>query len=394
MSHFSERTGLKYLLLALTASIVFLLLTSIVLQPAVSSTPPPATPDLIPVSPSPQGPMEYQGIVYQEISTANYSVGEINAALRDCPNGEAVMLAAGTYILDGVIKVPEGRTLVGSTDGAGGIGTVITTNLTGESIRSEGYIDIGEGMNVVRNIKTLNGYFFHGINSHDFLFQDCEYNGPTDIDAGQYRLYGFFIYIAANGNYDNGQFLRCAAKNAPCYGFLVMADGRMNSDQLGADAYSAHGWSWTKCQAYDCGVANINYPESFVYGCGFDFFEGFGAQDNVSGMRITGCVANGNAADGFHIEYLMNISDCVFDSCTANNNGQWFKMGHTTNPSAGLLVGTGFWLGGAVPSQTKVLNCLAQDNWGYSTLGGGYGMIDSKMHTDQNGTYAQGTGAS
>ncbi len=341
-----------------------------------------------------RGATEFDGAVYQTFTTDNYSVNAINGALINCPSGQAVKLDAGTYLLNGIINVPAGKTLAGSTDGAGSIGTIITTDLPYGSIRNQAYINIQSGGNTVRNILTQNGYFFFGLNSHDFLIQDCEYNGPSESATGQTSLHGFFIYIASNGVYDNGQFVRCAARNAPCFGFLISADASKNSIRSGANAYSAHNWQWTDCQAYDCGIANMDNSAQFVYGCGFDFFEGFGPSDEVSGMRVSGCTANGNVADGFHIEYRMDMVDAVFKDCTANDNGQWFKLGHTSNPTTGVLIGTGFWLGGANTSESKVVNCLAENNWGYSTKGKGYGMVDSQMHTDLDGTYVQGTGAS
>jgi hypothetical protein len=335
------------------------------------------------------GASEYTGVVYQTFTTSSYSVEAINGALASCPTGQAVKLAAGDYVINGIINVPAGKTLVGCTDGSGGIGTKISTTLLDSSLKANGYINIGSGGNCVRNIKTLNGYYFFGSNSHDFLIQDCEYNGPTDSAAGQFNLCGFLIYLASNGNYDNGRFIGCKAKDAPGFGFLVSADSAKNSNRLGPNAYSAHNWEWTDCEAYDCGVANIEFPDQFVYGCGFDFFEGFGPNDDVVGLRVNNCVANGNAADGFHIEYMMDILDCEFKDCTANDNGQWFKKGRTSNPHDGVLIGTGFYLGGSQVSQTKVLNSKADDNWGYSNRGGGHGIVDSQMDSDLGGVFGQ-----
>ncbi len=338
------------------------------------------------------GVVNFQDAAYRTFTESDYSLQAINAALASCPSGQTVKLASGTYVLNGNINVPAGKTFSGSTDATGKVATIISTSLTGEALRTNGNIDIGSGGNTIENIKTLNGYYFSGINSHDFLFQDCEYNGPTDAAAGQFNLCGFMIYMGANGNYDNGKFVRCVAKNAPGFGFLVAADGSKNSNHLGPNAYSAHNWMWENCEAYDCGIANMDFPSQFVYGCGFDFFEGFGTADDVFGMRITNCVANGNAADGFHIEYMMDINDLIFDTCTADNNGQWFKTGHSTNPGDGVLIGTGFYLGGQITSQTKVKNSQAEDNWGDSIQGGGHGIVDSQKQTDKTGAYSQGQG--
>ncbi len=86
---------------------------------------------------------------------------------------------------------------------------------------------------------------------------------------------------------------------------------------------------------------------------------------------------------------MMDIVDAVFQDCTANDNGQWFKTGKTSNPNDGVLIGTGFYLGGSQVSQTKVLDSKADDNWGYSTHGGGHGIVDSQMDSDRGGVLGQ-----
>ena len=331
--------------------------------------------------------------IYKTFTDSDYSLDAINSALASCPNGQEVKLEAGTYSVNGIIQVPAGKTLSGSVDEEGNTATIISTSLVDDSLRLNGCINIGEGGNMVKNIKTENGFFFSGVNSHDFVFQDCEYNGPTDASAGQLNLCGFIVYFGSNGNYDNGKFVSCLAKNAPGFGFLVSADSGRNSNHLGANSYSAHGWTWENCQAYECGIANIKFPGQFIYGCGYDFFEGLGPQDTVAGMRISNCTANGNAADGFHIEYMMDIQDAIFKNCTADDNGQWFRSGHSTNPGDGVLIGTGFYLGGSDVSQTRVLDSKTNGNWGYSTQGGGHGIVDSQKQTDKTGVHSQAQGA-
>ncbi len=63
---------------------------------------------------------------------ANATLAQLNAALASCPNGDVVLLAAGTYTINGTLTVPSNCTL----RGAGTLSTILsTTGTSGAAIQ-------------------------------------------------------------------------------------------------------------------------------------------------------------------------------------------------------------------------------------------------------------------
>ncbi|WP_243670951.1 hypothetical protein [Methanoculleus chikugoensis] len=73
---------------------------------------------------------------------------------------------------------------------------------------------------------------------------------------------------------------------------------------------------YENCQAINCGSDGGAFNPPWV--TGFDFAE----LNDIEGLRVTNCLAEGNLESGFHFEWDPEKRDCILTNCISRNNGQ------------------------------------------------------------------------
>ncbi len=102
------------------------------------------------------------------------------------------------------------------------------------------------------------------------------------------------------------EFVNCKAVDTGTYGFLHNAWGTTN--KVIRDV------RYENCAAINCGRYGAFNP----WVTGFDFAE----QNDIEGLRVTNCLAEGNLESGFHFEWDPEKRDCILENCISKNNGQ------------------------------------------------------------------------
>ncbi|WP_305066714.1 hypothetical protein, partial [Methanoculleus sp.] len=102
------------------------------------------------------------------------------------------------------------------------------------------------------------------------------------------------------------EFVNCKAVDTGTYGFLHNAWGTTN--KVIRDV------RYENCAAINCG----RYGQFNPWVTGFDFAE----QNDIEGLRVTNCLAEGNLESGFHFEWDPEKRDCILENCISRNNGQ------------------------------------------------------------------------
>ncbi|WP_214020431.1 hypothetical protein [Methanoculleus sp.] len=102
------------------------------------------------------------------------------------------------------------------------------------------------------------------------------------------------------------EFVNCRAVDTGTYGFLHNAWGSTN--MVIKDV------RYENCAAINCGRNGAFNP----WVTGFDFAE----LNDIEGLRVTNCLAEGNLESGFHFEWDPEKRDCILENCISRNNGQ------------------------------------------------------------------------
>ncbi|WP_292365056.1 MULTISPECIES: glycosyl hydrolase family 28-related protein [unclassified Methanoculleus] len=269
---------------------------------------------------------------------------EIQAALAALPDGGTVVLSEGTFNCSGSIVPAAGTTVKGQGPektslefSRNGILNVSEERVTldGFRIAGSGYVnastdtvlDLGQWLGV------LTVYASHA------KIHNVTGTGDASIQAVFLLLHNPNVYAPV---LEDVEFVDCRAVDTGTYGFLHNAWGSENT--------TIKNISYENCAAINCGRNGAFNP----WVTGFDFAE----LNDIEGLRVTDCLAEGSLESGFHFEWSPEKRDCVFVNCTSRNNGQ--KPG----PDDYLLgdpdfFGAGFYLPGG---QVSLVNCRAEGN--------------------------------
>ncbi len=102
------------------------------------------------------------------------------------------------------------------------------------------------------------------------------------------------------------EFVNCRVVDTGTYGFLHNAWGTENT--------VIRDVRYQNCQAINCGRYGAFNP----WITGFDFAE----LNDIEGLRVSNCLAEGNLESGFHFEWDPEKRDCILENCVSRNNGQ------------------------------------------------------------------------
>ena len=225
---------------------------------------------------------------------------EIQAALAALPEGGMVVLTEGTFNCAGVIAPAAGTTLSGQGPDA--------TNLV---FTQDGRISVDK-----ENV-TLDGFHVEGsgyssgvkwlgvvtVRASHAAIHNVTGTADASIQAVYLLIHDPAVYAPT---LEDVEFVDCKAVDTGTYGFLHNAWG--SSNKVIKDV------RYENCAAINCGKYGAFNP----WITGFDFAE----LNDMDGLRVTDCLAEGNLESGFHFEFDPTVTDAVLENCVSKNNGQ------------------------------------------------------------------------
>ncbi len=276
---------------------------------------------------------------------------EIQAALNALPSsGGVVLLTSGTYNCAGIIAPKAGSTLKGE----------------GESETFLKFTRDGR-INVDREHVTLDGFHVAGSG----YSSGVKWLGVITVRASHAAVHNLtgtadasiqavFLLIHDPAVYaptlEDIEFVNCKAVDTGTYGFLHNAWG--SSNKVIKDV------RYENCAAINCGSKGAFNP----WITGFDFAE----LNDIEGLRVTNCLAEGNLESGFHFEFDPKVTDAVLENCVSRNNGQkpFPSRAYNPNDMSTHYFGCGYY---APNADVTFLNCTAEGNSmnGFYTTNGG-----------------------
>ncbi|MFY9194195.1 MAG: CARDB domain-containing protein [Methanoculleus sp.] len=290
-------------------------------------------------------------------ASANYVCDGVNdhvkiqAALNALPSsGGVVLLTSGTYNCAGIIAPKAGSTLKGEGE-------------------SETYLKFTRDgrINVDREHVTLDGFHVQGSG----YSSGVKWLGVVTVRASHAKIHGVtgtadasiqavFLLIHDPTVYaptlQDIEFTDCKAVDTGTYGFLHNAWGTTN--KVIKDV------RYESCSAINCGKYGAFNP----WITGFDFAE----LNDIEGLRVKNCLAEGTLESGFHFEFDPKKVDCVLENCVSRNNGQKPYPTKSYNPSdmSTHYFGCGYY---APNADVTFINCVAEGNSmnGFYTTNGG-----------------------
>ncbi|MDV2481652.1 hypothetical protein F8E02_06465 [Methanoculleus sp. Wushi-C6] len=159
------------------------------------------------------------------------------------------------------------------------------------------------------------------------------------------------------------EFVNCRAVDTGTYGFLHNAWGSENK--------VLRNIRYENCAAINCGRFGAFNP----WVTGFDFAE----LNDIEGLRVTNCLAEGCLESGFHFEWDPQKRDCILENCISRNNGQkaYPTKAYREDDMSTHYFGCGFY---APRGDITFINCYSEDNsrYGFYATNGGklYNCID------------------
>lgn len=269
---------------------------------------------------------------------------EIQQAFAALPAGGTVLLSEGTFNCSGGIVPARGTALLGR-------GPEATTlsfsrngilNVSEEYVTLDGFHVAGAGYTNMSTNTTLDlGRWLGVITVYASHAKVHNVTGTADasIQAVFLLLHNPNVYAPA---LEDVELVDCRAVDPGTYGFLHNAWGSENT--------TLRDIRYESCTATNCGRdAAFN-----LWVTGFDFAE----LNNIAGLRVTDCRAEGCLESGFHFEWDAGKEDCVFINCTSMNNGQKpFPDDYLIGDPE--IFGAGFYLPGG---EVSLINCRAEGN--------------------------------
>ncbi|BBL67618.1 CARDB domain-containing protein [Methanoculleus chikugoensis] len=276
---------------------------------------------------------------------------EIQAALNALPSsGGVVLLSSGTYNCAGIISPKAGSTLKG--EGESETNLVFTRdgriNVDRESVTLDGFHIKGTGYSSgVKWLGVVN------IRASHAKIHNIAGTADASIQAVYLLIHDPTVYAPT---LEDVEFVNCRAVDTGTYGFLHNAWGTTNKVIKNV--------RYENCQAINCGKFGAFNP----WVTGFNFAE----LNDMDGLRVKDCYAEGTLESGFHFEFDPKVTNAVLENCTSNNNGQkpFPTRAYQQNDMSTHYFGCGYY---APNCDVTFINCVAEGNSmnGFYTTNGG-----------------------
>ncbi|MCM2465660.1 hypothetical protein [Methanoculleus oceani] len=304
--------------IAIILSVIVAIVLIVYFYPPVPVPPPPPPPPITPIPTTPVVPPVVAGPT-------------IVVAASD---GSAASKARADVLCDGTDDQREIQEAFDSLSSSGG--TVVLTegtfNCAGSIYPSVNTMLRGEAPDATFLEFTRNGRLHvtrEGVTLYNFHVRGTGYpQTGTDLWLGVVTIYASHAKVlAVEGTADAStqavflllhdpdvyapllqdvEFVNCRAVDTGTYGFLHNAWGTENK--------VIRNVRYENCQAINCGRYGAFNP----WVTGFDFAE----LNDIEGLRVTNCLAEGNLESGFHFEWDPEKRDCILENCISKNNGQ------------------------------------------------------------------------
>ncbi len=276
---------------------------------------------------------------------------EIQAALNALPSsGGVVLLTSGTYNCAGIIAPKASSTLMG--EGESETFLIFTKdgriNVDREYITLDGFHIKGTGYSSgVKWLGVMN------IRASHAKIHNIEGTADASIQAVYLLVHDPTVYAPT---LQDVEFINCKAVDTGTYGFLHNAWGSTNMVIKNV--------RYDNCAAINCG----KYGQFNPWITGFDFAE----LNDMDGLRVTNCLAEGTTESGFHFEFDPKVTNAVLENCVSRNNGQkaFPTKAYNVNDMSTHYFGCGYY---APNCDVTFINCTAEGNSmnGFYTTNGG-----------------------
>ncbi len=285
---------------------------------------------------------------------------EIQAAFDALPSsGGTVALTQGTFNCAGSIY-PDANTML---RGEG----VLSTNL---SFSRNGRLNISRESVTLYNFR-VRGAGYSGTGTDSWLGVITIYASHVKVLAvegtADASTQAVFLLLHDPNVYapilEDVEFVNCRAVDPGTYGFLHNAWGTENT--------VIRNVNYENCAAINCGRDAAFNP----WVTGFDFAE----LNDIEGLRVTNCLAEGCLESGFHFEWDPEKRDCILETCVSRNNGQkaYPTKAYVEDDTSTHYFGCGYY---APRGDITFINCYSEGNsrYGFYATNGGklYNCID------------------
>jgi len=260
-------------------------------------------------------------------NTANFKCGTTNVgrtiqdAIDSMNSGDVLLLYEGTYTISSFINKngdsqneihPKGRT---TFKGEGKTKTILNLNNTHVRIKYE-YITAEDffvnGYNYTRQnwkgvficmashctMRRLGG---RGTAAINMVFHTLSDNDP--------------IHSTPSYPLQNIEWNECEVIDCETYGFIHNWWTKPSNPNPGGRVHK--NIRYIKCKAVRCGIITSGAQRFNNWECGFDFAE----TNDIDGLYVKECYAEGNWESGFHMEFEPTKTNCVFEDCISIGNG-------------------------------------------------------------------------
>ena len=285
---------------------------------------------------------------------------EIQAALAALPEGGTVVLSDGTFNCAGVIAPAAGTTLSGQGPDA----TFLEFTHDGRLHVDQEYITLDgfhiKGTGYSSGVKWLG---VMTVRASHAKIHNIAGTADASIQAVYLLIHDPAVYAKT---LEDIEFVNCSVKDTGTYGFLHNAWG--SSNKVIKDV------RYENCQAINCGKYGAFNP----WITGFDFAE----LNDIEGLRVKDCLAEGNLESGFHFEFDPKKVDCVLENCVSRNNGQkpYPTRPYQQSDMSTHYFGCGYY---APNADVTFTNCVSEGNslYGFYATNGGklYNCVDKDV---------------
>ncbi|MDN7012333.1 hypothetical protein FGW20_04610 [Methanoculleus sp. FWC-SCC3] len=367
--------------IAIILSVIVAVVLIMHFYPPVPVPPPPPPPPITPIPTTPAVPPEIAGptiVVAASDSSATAKARadiqcdgtddqvDIQAAFDELSSGGTVALLDGTFNCAGSIY-PGAKTML---RGEGANATFIEFTNNGRLLVPHEFVTL---------------YNFHVRGTGYPKAGADQWLGVVTIYASHAKILGVegtadastqavFLLMHDPDVYtptlEDIEFVNCKAVDTGTYGFLHNAWGTAN--RVIRDV------RYENCAAINCGRFGAFNP----WVTGFDFAE----LNDIEGLRVTNCLAEGNLESGFHFEWDPEKRDCLLTNCISRNNGQkdYPTKPYREDDRSTHYFGCGYY---APRGDITFINCYSEGNsrHGFYATNGGklYNCVDRNVGVEK-----------
>ena len=364
--------------IALILSVIGAVVLVMHFYPPGPALPPPPPPPFTPIPTTPVAPPEVPGPTIVVAASDSTSASKARADIRCDGTGDHLDIQAAFDALPasgGTVALTEG-----TFSCTGSIYPGVNAMLRGEGPEST-FLEFSRNgrLNVSQERVTLYNFHVRGTDYPDI--EPDRWLGVVTLYASHAKVLAVegtadastqavFLLLHDPDVYapilEDVEFINCRAVDTGTYGFLHNAWETENT--------VIRNVRYENCAAINCG----RYGQFNPWVTGFDFAE----LNDIEGLRVTNCLAEGNLESGFHSEWDPEKRDCILENCISRNNGQkaYPTKTYREDDMSTHYFGCGYY---APRGDVTFISCYSEGNsrYGFYATNGGklYNCIDKSV---------------